>query len=81
MHLDDSWCACPCHWQQLSEMGLSCASPRSEWGSGVGAMRADLEQYGPIERAFIVHNAEGQSKVSIVASYAGAVSLATCIRP
>jgi hypothetical protein len=26
-------------------------------------MRADLAQFGTVERAFIVHNAEGQSKV------------------
>ncbi len=34
----------------------------SEWGD-VAALRADLEQYGAVERAFIMHNPEGLSKV------------------
>jgi hypothetical protein len=46
----------------------------SEWGSGVEAMRADLAQFGTVERAFIVHNAEGQSKVSSLSTDAFGVS-------
>jgi hypothetical protein len=37
-------------------------------------MRADLAQFGTVERAFIVHNAEGQSKVSSVFADAVGVS-------
>lgn len=50
--------------------------PCSEWGSGVDAMRADLAQFGTVERAFIVHNAEGQSKVSSVSADAVGVQSA-----
>lgn len=49
--------------------------PCSEWGSSLEAMRADLVQFGTVERAFIVHNAEGQSKASRVSVDAGSARL------